>query len=94
MRLATELLAAFLVVLVVQAQARFAARGPHQAQRDLLARHIGQHVTVQSADGRCDGLVRRVSRTDVEVRVPGSEVRLPLARIDEVWQKGRLLARW
>jgi hypothetical protein len=93
MELALKLVAVALLVLLSPLQFRFTTRRPADRRRDLLTGAIGEHLTVIGASP-VEGLVRRVSRRDVELRVTGAEVRIPLDQVREVWSGRRLLARW
>jgi len=89
------LVSAALLVTVLRAQLRVVTSGPSADRRAILSRHVGRHVTIVERNARsCQGLVRRVGRREVAVRVTGSEISVPFDAIDEVWDGQRLLARW
>ena len=85
--------AALLVVLAIAHLTRMPAH-PSSHRRSFLERHVGAHLRLVGGDGPVEGLVRRVGRQGVAVRVRGDEVSVPFERIAEVWEGRRLLARW
>jgi hypothetical protein len=92
-----QLVSAALVIVMAHAHVRTVSLGgPHRDRREVLEARIGQHLRFVDGGGsrQLQGLVRRVDRRAVAVRVVGSEVSVPLSAIDEVWQGKQLLARW
>jgi len=85
--------AALLVVLAVAHVRRLPSR-PSTHRRSFLERHVGAHLRLVGGDGPVEGMVRRVGRHGVAVRVRGDEVSVPFERIAEVWEGRRLLVRW
>jgi hypothetical protein len=94
--LVLKLVAAALLVALCPAQVRAALWRPTDRKRAVFKGRVGQHLALvpATAGTPIEGLVRRVSRHDVEVRVVGAEVRVPLEQVREVWEGRRLLARW
>ena len=94
MELLLKGVAAGLVLLVARAQVQV-LREAAPDQRRLLESRIGQHLRIVGGAGpQLKGLVRRVDRHAVSLRVVGAEVRVPFDQIAEVWQGRQLLARW
>jgi len=89
-----QLVSAALLVALAIAHLTRATRHPASHRRSLFEHHIGAHLRLVGGDGPVEGLVRRVGRQGVAVRVRGDEVSVPFERIAEVWEGRRLLARW
>lgn len=94
MELALELISTALLVVLATAHVRRVPTNPFRHHRTMLERHVGTHLRLVGGETPVEGLVRRVSRRDVAVRVRGTEVSVPFDRIAEVWEGRRLLARW
>jgi len=95
MELLLKGVAAALVVAVSGAHLRVARSRMHDHRRHVLEGCIGQHLRLVGGGGApLKGLVRRVDRGSVAVRVVGAEVRVPFDQIQEIWRGRQLLARW